>query len=69
MIIRAGTKVGSSDPLFLFGLDSDNKLSYNRDNRVIFPSSSYLWKCLPPQYLGALVLYGIGSELAICWNI
>jgi len=49
VIPRAGTKVGSSDPLFLFGLGSDHKLSYNRDNRVIFPSSSYLWKCLPPR--------------------
>lgn len=48
-IPRAGTKVGSSDPLFLFGRGSDHKLSYNRDNRVIFLSSSYLWKCLPPR--------------------
>lgn len=48
-IARAGTKVGSSDPLFLFGRGSDHKLSYNRDNRVIFLSSSYLWKCLPPR--------------------
>jgi len=42
MIIRAGTQVGSSDPLFLYGIDSDHKLSYNRDNRVMASMSSYL---------------------------
>jgi len=49
LINRAGTKVGSSDPLIYFGIVSDNKLSYNRDNRVILPMSPYLWLCLPPR--------------------
>jgi len=49
LINRTGTQVGYSDPLILFGIVSDHKLSYARDNSVISPKSSYRRRSLPPR--------------------
>jgi len=49
MMIRAGSKDGCSDPLILNGIVSDHKISYDRDNSVIFSKSPYRWKGLRPR--------------------
>lgn len=51
---QTGMKVEFSDPLINFDIISDHKLSYERDNRVILPESSYRWKGLLPQFRGYL---------------
>jgi len=48
-ILRAGTKVGYSDQLEGNGKASNQKGSYDRDNRVISPKSPYRRRSLPPQ--------------------
>lgn len=48
-ISRAGTKVGYSDQLIMYGYFSYQKLSYDRDNRVISPKSPYRRRSLPPR--------------------
>jgi len=40
-MIQAGINVEFSDPLINLDIISDHKLSYERDNRVIFSESSY----------------------------
>lgn len=54
-IRRAGTKVGYSDQLEGNGKASNQKGSYDRDNRVISPKSPYRRRSLPPQQRGVLI--------------
>ena len=54
MMVRAGSKDGCSDPLIFNGIVSDHKISYDRDNSVIFSKSPYRWKGLRPQHKGRL---------------
>lgn len=62
-IVRAGTKVGYSDQLDGNGKASNQKGSYDRDNRVISPKSPYRRRSLPPQTRGVFLVREIMNWL------